>query len=83
MHCLVAARRVLPNMYFRKGHDSNGGGSAEFGWVIEDNFMRGSTGRSPKLNNPKQIPGKCGLEFEVYAILPLLPTSISNCFMED
>lgn len=55
-----------------------GGGAGDFGLVIDDSFLRGSTGHCATFNNPPLVPGVDGtfdvLEFEVYGLMPLLPT---------
>jgi hypothetical protein len=55
-----------------------GGGEGDFGLIIEDNFLRGSTGYCATFANPPLIPGLDGsfdiLGFEVYGMLPLMPT---------
>jgi hypothetical protein len=55
-----------------------GGGNSEFGLMLDDNFMRGSSGQSSTFNNPRLIPGNEEsfdiVEFEVYGLMPLIPT---------
>ena len=55
------------------------GGGGNFGLVIEDNFLKGSTGPCDTFDNPSLVPGFDGtfdiLEFEVYGIVPLMQTS--------
>ena len=55
-----------------------GGGEGDFGLIVEDSFLRGSSGHCATFNNPPLIPGIDGtfdiLGFEVYGLLPLIPT---------
>jgi hypothetical protein len=55
-----------------------GGGEGDFGLIIEDSFLQGSSGHCATFKNPQLIPGIDGtfdiLEFEVYGLLPLIPT---------
>jgi hypothetical protein len=61
-----------------RGKIAMGGGEGDFGLIIDDAFQRGSTGRCSTFNNPALVPSIGGsfdiLEFEVYGLLPLLPT---------
>lgn len=61
-----------------RGKIAMGGGEGDFGLIIDDAFRRGSTGRCSTFNNPTLVPSIGGsfdiLEFEVYGLLPLIPT---------
>jgi hypothetical protein len=54
------------------------GGGGNFGLVVQDSFMKGSTGPCATFNNPSLVPGLDGtfdiVEFEVYGIVPLMET---------
>lgn len=54
------------------------GGGGNFGLVIQDNFLKGSTGPCVTFDNPSLVPGIDGsfdiVEFEVYGIVPLMET---------
>jgi hypothetical protein len=60
------------------GKIAMGGGEGDFGLIIEDSFLRGSSGHCATFNNPPLVPGIDEsfdiLEFEVYGLLPLIPT---------
>jgi hypothetical protein len=60
------------------GKIAMGGGEGDFGLIIEDSFLRGSSGHCATFNNPSLVPGIDEsfdiLEFEVYGQLPLIPT---------
>ena len=61
-----------------------GGGEGDFGIIVEDSFLRGSSGHCGTFDNPPLIPGIDGtfdiLGFEVYGLLPLIPTvTRSSC----
>lgn len=65
-----------------RGKIAMGGGEGDFGLIIDDAFQRGSTGRCSTFNNPTLVPSIGGsfdiVEFEVYGLLPLLPTSVRS-----
>lgn len=60
------------------GKIAMGGGEGDFGLIIADSFLRGSSGHCATFNNPPLIPGIAGtfdvLGFEVYGMMPLIPT---------
>lgn len=64
-----------------------GGGNSEFGLMLEDNFMRGSSGQSSTFDNPRLIPGNEEsfdiVEFEVYGLMPLIPTVSENSCLKS
>ena len=54
------------------------GGGGSFGLVLQDNFLRGSSGRCATFDNSCLVPGMGNfdlVEFEVYGIVPLIQTS--------
>jgi hypothetical protein len=59
-----------------------GGGEDDFGLVIEDSFLRGSTGHCATFGNAPLIPGMDGSfeieEFEVWGMVPLFPTAVKS-----
>jgi hypothetical protein len=66
------------------GKIAMGGGEGDFGLIVTASFLRGSSGHCATFNNPPLIPGIDGtfdiLEFEVYGLLPLIPT-VSKTFV--
>jgi hypothetical protein len=53
------------------------GGGGNFGLVLQDNFMRGSSGPCATFENACLVSGRGGfdvVEFEVYGIVPLMET---------
>jgi hypothetical protein len=54
------------------------GGGGNFGLILQDNFMRGSSGRCATFENSCLVPGMGNfdlIEFEVYGIVPLIQTA--------
>jgi TLD len=54
------------------------GGGGNFGLVLQDNFLRGSSGPCATFENPSLVPGRGSfdvVEFEVYGIVPLAQTA--------
>lgn len=54
------------------------GGGGNFGLIIDNNFLQGSTGPCATFENPSLVPAFGGsfdiVEFEVYGIVPLMET---------
>ena len=67
-----------------KGILGMGGGGA-FGWIVEDNFCKGSTGPSGTFNNPSLLKGALGgtfdiLDVEIYGFKSMSETFSCSSF---